>query len=91
MGPGKRIDPRLELNLSTALRETLAAADFVHSIHGQIFVHHDQDESEQIAGYIRASLLRFGDALEHSVSADQLSKDALAKVNAGSLAAYASQ
>lgn len=72
LGPGKRIDPRLELTLSMALRETLEAADFVQLIHGQIFVHYDQDESEQIAGYIRASLLQFGDALEHSVSADQL-------------------
>lgn len=72
LGPGKRIDPRFELNLSMALRETPEAADFVHSIHGQIFVHHDQDESEQIAGYIRASLLQLGEALEHGLSADQL-------------------
>jgi GNAT superfamily N-acetyltransferase len=72
LGPGKWIDPRLELNLSMALRETLEATDFVHSIHGRIFVHYEQDESEQVAGYDRASLLQFGDALEHGVSGDQL-------------------
>ena len=72
LGPGKWIDPRLELNLSMALRETLEATDFVHSIHGRIFVHYEQDESEQVAGYVRASLLQFGDALEHGVSGDQL-------------------
>ncbi len=67
----KRIDPRLELTLNMALRESLAAGDFIQSIHGRIFVQDDQDESEQPAGYVNASLLQFGDALEHGVSADQ--------------------
>lgn len=67
----KRIDPRLELTLNMALRESPAANDFIQTIHGRIFVQYDQDESEQMAGSINASLLQFGNALEHGVSADQ--------------------
>src|SRR5215472_9420737 len=68
----KRINPRLELTLDMALREPLAAGDFIQSIHGRIFVKSDEDESEQMAGTITASLLQFGYALEHGVSAEQL-------------------
>lgn len=68
----KRIDPRLELTLNVALRESPAASDFIQTVHGRIFVQYDQDDSEQMSGSIDASLLQFGDALEHGVSADQL-------------------
>lgn len=72
LGPEKQINLRLEITLNTALRESLAAGDFIQSIHGRIFVQYDQDESEQTAGYVNASLLQFADALEHGVSPDQL-------------------
>jgi hypothetical protein len=66
----KEINSRLEVTLNTTLRETLEADDFVQSIHGRILV--QQDDSEQMAGYVSASLLQFGNALEHGVSADQI-------------------
>lgn len=68
----KRIDPRLELTLNIALRESPAANDFIQTIQGRIFVQYDQDDSEQMAGSINASLLQFSDALEHGVTADQI-------------------
>jgi GNAT superfamily N-acetyltransferase len=55
-----------------ALRETFEADDFVQSIHGRILVQSDQDEGQQVAGYVTASLLQFGNALEHGASADQI-------------------
>jgi hypothetical protein len=70
--PEKQINLRLEITLNMVLRESLAAGDFIQSIHGRILVQYDQDESEQTAGYVNASLLQFGDALEHGVSPDQL-------------------
>jgi hypothetical protein len=72
LGPEEGIYPRLELNLSMALRETFEADDFVQSIQGRILLHNDQDEGEHMAGYVSASLLQFGNALEHGVSADQI-------------------
>jgi hypothetical protein len=67
---GKRINSRLELTLNTTLRETPEADDFVQSIHGRILV--QEDDSEQMAGYVSASLLQFGNALEHGVGADRI-------------------
>jgi len=72
LGPEKGINPRLELTLSTALRENLEADDFVQSIHGRILVQKDPDATEQMVGYVSASLLQFGSALERGVNADQL-------------------
>src|SRR5215469_2463545 len=66
--PEQGIKPRLELSLNTARRETLEADDFVQSIHGRILIQKDQDESEQMAGYVSASLLQFGNALQHGAS-----------------------
>src|SRR5215831_20747408 len=56
LAPEKQINLRLEITLNIALRESLAAGDFIQSIHGRIFVQYDQDESEQTAGYVNASL-----------------------------------
>ncbi len=68
----KRIDPRLELTLNMALRESPGANDFIQAIHGRIFAEYDQHDGEQMGGYINASLLQFADALEHGISLDQL-------------------
>jgi hypothetical protein len=72
LASGRGINPRLVLTLNAGLRETLEPDDLVQSIHGRILVQEDQDESEQMVGYVSASLLQFGNALEHGVSADRI-------------------
>ena len=62
----------IELAVSASLREEYADSDFVHSIVGRVSAKsHDFEEGED-AGYIKASLVQFGEAMDHGISTDRL-------------------
>jgi hypothetical protein len=54
------------------LCEEYVDADFVHSILGRIFTSPEHDGDEEDSGYIRASLVQFGEALDHGISTARL-------------------
>jgi hypothetical protein len=47
-------------------------ADFVHSILGRVFAKSEDLRDEEDAGYIRASLVQFGEAMNHGISTERL-------------------
>jgi hypothetical protein len=54
------------------LREEYVDADFVHSILGRVFVKSEDLQGEEDAGYLRASLVQFGEAMDDGISTDRL-------------------
>jgi hypothetical protein len=63
---------RVQFTLSVAIQESYGAKDFLQSISGKILARHDNDERESGAGYITATLVQFGDALDHGITPDRL-------------------
>ena len=64
-------EARVRFTLTAALRESYVANDFLHSISGKVLACCG-DEREVRAGYITASLVQFGRALDYGVTRDQL-------------------
>lgn len=64
-------EARVRFTLTAALRESYVANDFLHSISGKVLAGCG-DEREVRAGYITASLVRFGRAMDHGVTPDRL-------------------
>ena len=62
----------VEFVIRTSLHEDYVDADFVHSILGRIFVRPVVDGDDKEAGYIRASLVQFGEAIDHGISTNRL-------------------
>jgi GNAT superfamily N-acetyltransferase len=62
----------INFNLKMRLTEDYQPSDFLQSIVGQLSVQSVQDEHPEKAGCITASLLQFGDAMDHGITADQL-------------------
>ncbi|MBZ5689554.1 MAG: hypothetical protein LAP86_31525 [Acidobacteriia bacterium] len=60
----------IEFVLRAELHEP-TETDFVHSINGRIIAE-SQARGEEDAGYIRASLIQFSEALDHGISAERL-------------------
>lgn len=62
----------VEFVVRASLREESVDADFVHSILGRVFVKSEDLRDEEDAGYIRASLVQFGEAMDHGISTERL-------------------
>jgi hypothetical protein len=62
----------VEFAVRASLREEYVDADFVHSILGRVFVKSEDLRDEEDAGYIRASLVQFGEAIDHGISTERL-------------------
>lgn len=66
------LDPRVEFVVRASLPEDYVDTDFVHPILGRIFAKIEDDGEERETGYIRASLVQFGEAMDHGISTDRL-------------------
>jgi GNAT superfamily N-acetyltransferase len=62
----------IEFAVRASLHEEYIDADFVHSILGKIFAKSEDSGDEEEAGYIRASLVQFGEAMDHGISIERL-------------------
>jgi GNAT superfamily N-acetyltransferase len=68
----RNIVASIEFAVRASLHEEYIDADFVHSILGKIFAKSEDSGVEEEAGYIRASLVQFGEAMDHGISAERL-------------------
>ena len=66
----------LEFAVRASLREEYVDADFVHSILGRVFAKHEDLGDEEDASYIKASLVQFGEGMNHDISTDRLDQPA---------------
>ena len=62
----------IEFAVRTSLRKEYIDADFVHSILGRVFAKSEDMGEEEDAGYIRASLVQFGEAMDHGIGTERL-------------------
>ena len=62
----------IEFAVRASLREEYVDADFVHSILGRVFAKSEDLRDEEDAGYIKASLVQFGEAMDHGISTERL-------------------
>ena len=54
------------------MHEEYVDADFVHSILGRILAKSEHRGDEEDAGYIKASLVQFGEAMDHGIRTERL-------------------
>jgi hypothetical protein len=69
-GSNENVIPSVEFVLRVELHESVET-DFVHSIPGRIIAESESGGKED-AGQIGASLVQFGEALDHGISAERL-------------------
>jgi len=62
----------IQFAVRASLREEYVDADFVHSILGRVFAKSEDFGDAEDAGYIRASLVQFGEAMGHGISTERL-------------------
>lgn len=62
----------IEFTVRSSLHEEYVDADFVHSILGKISARSEDRGEEEDAGYIRASLVQFGEAADRGISTERL-------------------
>jgi GNAT superfamily N-acetyltransferase len=62
----------VEFAVRASLRGEYVDADFVHCILGRVFAKSEDLRDEEEAGYIRASLVQFGEAMDHGISTERL-------------------
>jgi hypothetical protein len=68
----RNIVASIEFAVCASLHEEYVDADFVHSIRGKISAKSEDRGKEEDAGYIKASLVQFGGAIEHGISTERL-------------------
>jgi hypothetical protein len=68
----RNIVGRIEFAVRASLREEYVDSDFVHSILGRISAKSEDRGNEEDVGYIKASLVQFGDAMDHGISTERL-------------------
>jgi hypothetical protein len=68
----RNIVASIEFAVRASLHEEYVDADFVHSIHGKISARSEDRGDEEDVGYINASLVQFGDAVDHGISTERL-------------------
>jgi hypothetical protein len=68
----RNIVASIEFAVRASLHEEFVDADFVHTILGRIFVRSEECGDEDDAGYIKASLVQFGEAVDHGISTERL-------------------
>jgi hypothetical protein len=69
---GKNIVASIEFAVRASLHEGYIDADFVHSILGKISAKSEDRGGEEEVGYIKASLVQFGEAIDHGISTERL-------------------
>ena len=62
----------IEFAVRASLHEQYVDADFVHSILGKISAKSEYGRNEEEVGYIKASLVQFGEAMDHGISSERL-------------------
>jgi hypothetical protein len=62
----------VEFAVRASLRGEYVDADFVHSILDRVFAKSDDLRDEENAGYISASLVQFGEAMDPGISTERL-------------------
>ena len=70
--PKKNIVASIEFTVRASLHEQYVDADFVHSIVGKISAKSEDRENEEDVGYIKGSLVQFGEAMDHGISTERL-------------------
>lgn len=68
----KNIVASIEFAVRASLHEEYVDADFVHSILGKISAESEDRGNEEDIGYIKASLVQFGEAMDHGISSERL-------------------
>jgi hypothetical protein len=68
----RNIVASIEFVVRASLHEQYVDADFVHSILGKISAKPEDRENEEDVGYIKASLVQFGEAADHGISTERL-------------------
>jgi hypothetical protein len=68
----KNIVASIEFAVRASLHEQYIDADFVHSILGKISAKSEDRGNEEDVGYIKASLVQFGAAMDHGISTERL-------------------
>jgi hypothetical protein len=68
----RNIVASIEFAVRASLREENVDADFVHSILGRISAKSEDRGDEEEVGYIKASLVQFGEAMDHGISTERL-------------------
>jgi hypothetical protein len=69
-GSDQNVVASVEFVIRTELHDSVET-DFVHSIAGRIIAEPESGGKED-AGHIRASLVQFGEALDHGISSERL-------------------
>jgi hypothetical protein len=62
----------IEFAVRASLHEEYVEADFVHSILGKISATSEDRRDEEDVGYIKASLVQFGEAMDHGIGTERL-------------------
>jgi len=68
----RKIVASIEFAVRASLHEEYVDADFVHSILGKISAKSEDPGDAEDVGYIRASLVQFGEAIDHAISTERL-------------------
>jgi hypothetical protein len=68
----RNIVASIEFAVRASLHEEYVDADFVHSILGKITAKSEDRGDEEDAGYVKASLVQFGEAMDHGISTERL-------------------
>jgi|SRR5579864_1588823 len=68
----RNIVASIEFAVRASLHEEYVDADFVHSILGKISAKSEDRGNEEDVGYIKASLVQFGEAMDHGISTERL-------------------
>src|SRR5262249_31137527 len=71
-GDTQEYAPSVIFTLTASLHDDFEAEDFVQSIFGKILMRSDKSEQEVQAGYINASLVQFGNALDHGIHPERI-------------------
>ena len=68
----RNIAASIEFAVRASLHEDYVDADFVHSILGKISVKYEDRGDEEDVGYVKATLVQFGEAIDHGISTERL-------------------
>ncbi|MGC2473805.1 MAG: hypothetical protein WA485_05675 [Candidatus Sulfotelmatobacter sp.] len=68
----RNILARIEFAVRASLHQEYVDADFVHCILGKISAKSEDRGDEEDVGYIKASLVQFGEAMDHGISTERL-------------------
>ena len=68
----RKIVASIEFAVQASLHEDYVDTDFVHAILGKISAMSDDQGDKEDVGYIKASLVQFGEAMDHGIGTERL-------------------